>query len=352
MKAKKPIKNLIVSVSVFSVAFALSILFQKIGVEEHITTIFVFAVFLISLLTDGYAFGVLAAVAGMFATNYVFTYPYFAFDFITPVNLISAVIMILLSLITSTLTTKIKLHEAARAEGEREKMRANLLRAVSHDLRTPLTTISSASATLQNKSSALTAEQQQLMLKNIQENSDWLIRMVENLLSVTRLDSGAVKIVKAPTIVDELIDSAITKFSVRHPKQCVNTDICDELTVVSVDAILIEQVLLNLLENAVYHARSMTELSVRVFTLGNQAIFEVADNGCGIPEDKLKQLFKGEYGFKQDTSADKNRFAGIGLAVCSTIIKAHNGEIFAENRKNGGALFRFTLQREEFSDGE
>lgn len=135
MKAKDIIKNSTISLAIFSIALVLSIFFQEIGVEEHITTLFVFAVFLISLFTEGYVYGVISAVTGMFAINYIFTYPYFAFDFITPVNLISAVIMVILSILTSMLTTKIKRHEATKAESERERMRANLLRAVSHDRR-------------------------------------------------------------------------------------------------------------------------------------------------------------------------------------------------------------------------
>lgn len=352
MKTKDLIKNLMISLVILSIAIVLSILFQKIGVEEHITTVFVFAVFLISLFTEGYVYGVISAVTGMIAINYVFTYPYFAFDFITPVNLISAIIMVMLSVITSMLTTKIKRHEAIKAESERERMRANLLRAVSHDLRTPLTTIYSASSTLRNKRDVLTVQQQDSMLQNIQEDSEWLIRMVENLLSVTRIDDGVVKIVKTPAIVDELVDSVMTKFLIRHPNQRVDIDIADEIIVISVDTILMEQVLINLLENAVYHAKNMTELTLKVFTLGNQAIFEVLDNGCGIAEDKLKHIFEGKYGIKQDVSDGKKRFAGIGLSVCASIIKAHGGEITVENRKNGGALFRFTLTREENTDGE
>lgn len=352
MKTKELLKDTLLSFVILATAIAVSILFERLDVKEHITTVCVFAVFLISLFTEGYVYGILSSVVGMFAINYVFTYPYFAFDFITPVNLISAVIMVMLSVLTSMLTTKVKQHEATKAESEKERMRANLLRAVSHDLRTPLTTIYGASSTLRNKRDVLTDKQQDSMLQSIQEDSEWLIRMVENLLSVTRIDHGDVKIAKTPTIVDELVDSAITKFMNRHPQQNVQVDIADEMILISVDTILMEQVILNLLENAVYHAKGMTELIFRVFTLGNQVIFEVMDNGCGIEEEELKHIFSGRYGIKKDTSDGTKRFAGIGLSVCASIIKAHDGEIKAENRKNGGALFRFTLMKEDKIDGE
>ena len=172
MRRNKIIKDTLVSISIFVVAIVLSILFQKLDVAEHITTIFVFAVFLISLLTEGYLFGVASSIVGMLAVNYVFTYPYFAFDFNVPVNLISAIIMMSISVVTGMLTTKIKQYEAEKSESERERMRANLLRAVSHDLRTPLTTIYSASSTLRSKKNVLTEEQQNSMLKNIEDDSD------------------------------------------------------------------------------------------------------------------------------------------------------------------------------------
>ncbi len=352
MRAKKLIKNLVIPIATLSVATVLSILFQKIGVEEHITMVFAFAVFLISILTDGYVYGIASAVIGTFAVDYIFTYPYFAFDFLSHVIIISVTIMVTLSVITSMLMNKIKQHEVLKAESDKERMRANLLRAVSHDLRTPLTTIYSASSTLRNKRDVLTDKQQDEMLQNIQEDSEWLIRMVENLLSVTRLDDGAVNISKTPTLVDELVDSAMTKFLIRHPGQEVDVDIEGEIIVISVDTILIEQVSINLLDNAVYHAKNMTKLGLRVFTLGNQVIFEIWDDGCGIAEEKLKHIFEGGYGTKKDASDSKKRFAGIGLSVCASIIKVHGGEITAENRKNGGALFRFVLNKEENANGE
>ncbi len=149
-----------------------------------------------------------------------------------------------------------------------------------------------------------------------------------------------------------MVDSAITKFSFRYPNQSVKLDISDEIIVISVDAILIEQVIINLLENAVYHAKGMTELILRVFTLGGKVVFEVLDNGCGIPEDRIKHIFENSYGINSDIADSQKRFAGIGLCVCAAIIKAHDGDISAENRKNKGALFRFTLSKENDIHGE
>lgn len=145
----KVIKDIIISITILTISFIISVLFQDVfRVEEHITTIFVFAVFLISFLTDGYIYGIVSSVIAVLAVNFAFTFPYFAFDFKTPVNIISALVMIIISILTSMITTKRKNHQMMKAESEKERMRANLLRAVSHDLRTPLTNIYGSSTIL------------------------------------------------------------------------------------------------------------------------------------------------------------------------------------------------------------
>lgn len=341
--------NTIITVVILVSAFMISLLFQNMfKVQEHITTLFVFAVFLISFLTDGYIYGIISAFVSMLAVNYAFTFPFFSLDFKNPINIISAVIMIIISILTGTLTTKIKYHEAIKAENRQERMRANLLRAVSHDLRTPLTTIYSSSSTLIESSNNLSNEQKKTIIEGIKEDSEWLLRMVENLLSITRIDSGMVKIIKTPTVLEELIDSAIIKFNKRYPKQHVNIEIPENIIVIPMDAMLIQQVIINILENAVQHATGMTTLSLKVFILGDKAVFQISDNGCGIEKEKIKTIFSGQY-ISEDKPADGNRHnTGIGLSVCATIIKAHGGDISACNAKKGGTVFCFSL----FTDKE
>ena len=347
----KYIKHSLITLISLICAFGLSLLFQYIfDVQEHITTVFVFAVFLVSLFTEGYLYGVFAAFIGTVAVNYAFTFPYFALNFMIPVNLISGIIMIAIAVLTSALTTKLKQHEAMKTESEKERMRANLLRAVSHDLRTPLTTIYGSSTTLLENSDAMTDEQKTKIITGIMEDSQWLIRMVENLLSVTRIDSGQVKIVKTSTVLEELIDSVILKFKKRYPLQTVELELPEDVVMIPMDGILIEQVIVNILENAVQHAQGMTRLSLHVFTLGNKAIFEIKDDGCGIHPKRLETLFTGYYATENEMADRQKKNAGIGLSVCATIIKAHGGSIKAENLKTGGAVFRFALDTEEISD--
>lgn len=344
---KTYLKDVLITIIALACAFALSIVFQyRFDVEEHITTIFVFAVFLISLLTRGYLYGVAAAFVGTVAVNYAFTFPFFSLNFTIPRNLISAIVMVTVAFLTSALLTKLKQQEAMKAESEKERMRANLLRAVSHDLRTPLTTIYGSGMTLLENGEAMTEAQKRKIIMGIKEDSEWLISMVENLLSITRIDSGQVSIIKTPIVLEELIDSVILKFKKRYPDQKVILDLPDELVVIPMDAILIEQVMVNILENAVQHAEGMTQLILQVEVRGEQVIFEISDNGCGIDPKRLDTIFTGYYVSENEIADSQKKNAGIGLSVCATIIKAHGGSILAENRKNGGASFRFALKME------
>lgn len=351
-KYQPKLKNMLITTLILILSFFLSVGLQYASIEEHITTLFVFAVFVVSLTTDGYWYGIFAAIAGTLMVNYAFTFPYFALNFTVGGNLLSAVIMISLALMTSTLISQNKRQQQIRVESEKERMRANLLRAVSHDLRTPLTSIYGSSSVLLENGSTMTHSQKENMLSGIKEDSQWLIQMVENLLSITRIDEGKVKIIKTPTVVDELIDSVMTKFTKRFPSQDVDVVLPEDIEIVPMDAMLIEQVLFNLLENAMNHASGMTQLSLHVTSTKKQIIFEVKDNGCGIEENKMNALFTGVFEPKDGQADVKKRNTGIGLSVCATIIKAHDGIISAENRPGGGAIFHFTLDKEEEKYGK
>ena len=307
--------------------------------------IFMLAVFITSMCTQGYLWGVLASLISVLAVNFAFFTPYFAFNFTLPENLFSGVVMLAVSIMTSTLTTRIKKQEQLRMESEREKMRANLLRAVSHDLRTPLTSIYGACSTVADNYASLGQEQAVKLLREACEDAQWLNRMVENLLSVTRIDGEQVTVKKTPTVLEELVDAVLVKFQKRYPGIPVQLDLPEEFVMIPMDSMLIQQVLMNLLENAVLHAEGMTTLTLRVFTLGSRAVFEVKDDGCGIPKERMRTLFSGT---DSDTPADSGKHGmGIGLSVCAAIIKAHGGEINAESRPGEGTTIRFWLETEE-----
>lgn len=348
VKASTRLKDISLTLLILILSFASIILFQKCySMHALAPMIFVLAVFLVSLTTHGYACGIIASLLSVLADNFAFTFPFFEFDFSIPENLFSAIAMLFVAVTTSALTTKIKCQERMRIENEREKVRANLLRAISHDLRTPLTSIYGSCSTIIENYDLLKKEQKLMLLNEVREDSEWLIHMVENLLSVTRIDGGKVMVKKTPTVLEELIDTVLVKFKKRYPHQAVEVEIPDQFISIPMDAMLIEQVIINLLENAVFHAAGMTKLLLRVFTTDACAVFEISDDGCGIPHEKLNALFTG-YGETDNRPSDRSKQSmGIGLSVCATIIKAHDGEIQAESRANRKTAVRFSLKMED-----
>lgn len=344
----KHLFSTIFTLGILGIFFVISLVIENIwSTDTLIPAVFTLAVFLISLITDGLVYGIVASLLSVLALNFAFTFPFFKFNFSIPENMISAIIMLVITIMSSTLATKVKQQEKIKAETAHEKMRANLLRAVSHDLRTPLTTIYGSSSAIIDKYDCLSKEQLLQLATGIREDSQWLIRMVENLLSVTRIDNGDVKIIMTSTVLEELIDTVLIKFKKRYPNQSVIVDIPDDFISILMDAVLIEQVIMNILENAVQHAVGMTELKLKVFVVGNNAIFEIADNGCGIEKERMSNIFEGFFEKKNAPIDSQKSSMGIGLSVCASIIKAHNGSITAENRKGGGCCFRFALNMEE-----
>ena len=326
-------------------------LVEQFNTKTMTPMIFVLGVFLVSWRTQGYFFGIASSLISVLAVNWAFTYPYWAFDLISPECISSAVVMLIVATVTGTLTTRLKYTEKLKAEAEKERMRGNLLRAVSHDLRTPLTSIYGACSAMIDNFDSIPSEKKKELLRDIQADSKWLNRMVENLLSVTRVDAGAVRLSKHSTVLEELIDALLVKFRKHYPDQLVQVVIPERFISIPMDPVLIEQVLMNLLENAVFHAAGMRNLWLRVELEGNCAVFSVEDDGCGIPEERMGHLFTGLPG--NDIPVDSTRHnMGIGLSVCRTIIRAHGSELKAGNRPEGGAFFRFILEMEDLENVE
>ena len=345
-------KNQAITDSLFTVITLIVVFLVNLFLVRQFDTktmtpmIFVLGVFLVSWRTQGYVFGIASSLISVLAVNWAFTYPYWAFDLISPECISSAVVMLIVSTMTGALTTRLKQQEKLKAEAEKERMRGNLLRAVSHDLRTPLTSIyGSCSAIIENFDS-IPQGKQLLLLKDMQSDAQWLNRMVENLLSVTRVDADTVRLSKHSVVLEELIDALLVKFHKHYPDKVVQVAIPEEFVSIPMDPMLIEQVLMNLLENAVFHARGMRTLWLRVEIKTRNAVFSVEDDGCGISEEKMAHLFTGI--LDSEAPADSARSnMGIGLSVCRTIIKAHGSELKAGNRPEGGAVFRFALEMEE-----
>ena len=310
------------------------------------TSVFILAVVLVSRFTTGYWPGILASAVGVVSVNYLFTYPFHEFNLTIDGYPLTFAVMLVVSVLVSTLTTQIKRQEQMKAEAEKERMRGNLLRAVSHDLRTPLTSIYGACSAMRDNFDALPRQTHMKLLSDVCADAQWLVRMVENLLSVTRVDAATVRLSKNGTVLEELIDAVLVKFRKHYPDIDVHVEIPEEFVSIPMDAMLISQVLMNLLENAVFHAKGMENLWLRVEVKGSWAYFYVEDDGCGIPEEKLSRLFTGMLDSEAPTDQSRSSM-GIGLSVCSAIIKAHGGEIWANKRVGGGTEVGFRLEMED-----
>ncbi len=236
-------------------------------------------------------------------------------------------------------------------DSEKERLRANLLRAISHDLRTPLTSISGASSALLEEGRNISQDSAKILIEGIRDDSQWLIRMVENLLSVTRIRDGGFQVNKTSEAAEEIVAEAIGRVKLRFRKRRIDAEVPEELLLVPMDGTLIVQVLMNLLENAVRHSGDDSIINVTVTKENNHAVFEVSDHGEGIPQEDLPFLFDSSTPGEKEKK-DTSRSMGIGLSICMSIVKAHGGTIYAENKPSGGAVFRFSLplEKEEKND--
>jgi two-component system sensor histidine kinase KdpD len=227
-----------------------------------------------------------------------------------------------------------------------ERYRGNLLRAISHDLRTPLSGIMGTSEMIIDMSKS--SDPRYDLAKQIHEDADWLHSLVENILSLTRLQDGSLTLNKQPEAVEEVVGGAVSHISQRSPEYEITINIPSELLLVPMDAKLIEQVLINLLENAIKHTSHGKEISITVIDdkKSDCAVFSIADRGEGIAQQDLPNIFKMFY-TTHIKHADAQHGIGLGLPICDAIVKAHGGNISAQNRKDGpGAEFIFTLPME------
>ncbi len=343
-------RDLCITVLILIMASAICIRLQQVTTDGFASPVFVLAVVMTARLTTGYLFGFVAALTGVIAVNYIFTYPYWQLDFTLTGYPLTSVVFLAVSVMTSALTTQVRQQERLRSETEKEKMRANLLRSVSHDIRTPLTSIvGSTSAILDNP--ALSREEQCELLEDARDEAQWLIRVVENLLSITRMGDTQAQIAKEPEAAEEVLVEAVRKFRKRFPGVTISIQIPDDLLLVPMDPILIEQVLSNLLENAVFHGHGTTHIQVSVQSDNSKyAKFIVSDNGMGISLKDLPGLFDGTLKHNESAEGDGRRSMGLGLSVCMAIVRAHGGDMTAKNTETGAEFsFRLPLFDEEES---
>ena len=231
-----------------------------------------------------------------------------------------------------------------------EQLRADLLRAISHDLRTPLCSISGNADMLLGNSDRLDEATKHQIYSDIYDDSEWLIGVVENLLSITRLNDGRLKFKFTDQLLDEVIAESLRHISRKHDDYKIVAD-CEELVLVRMDVRLIIQVLVNLIDNAIKYTPPGSVICIRGIKTDGKAQISVEDNGPGIPEEMKSHIFEMFYTGKT-TVADSHRSLGLGLALCHSIIEAHNGTLILTDHAPHGCNFIFTLPLSEVTLNE
>ncbi len=339
------IKNIILTVAVLSISTLLAILFFYFGKNTtSVAIIYILAVVFISRYSNGYIPGIISSFIGVICVNYVFTYPFMKFNFTMDGYPITFLGMIFISSLISTMTSHLKLQncmiqerEKLLAEAEKETMRANLLRAISHDLRTPLTGMIGACSTYLDTQDSLSKKEQTELIQNVYDDANWLLNMVENLLTITRISTNDTPLHKTSELLEEVISEAVLRFRKRIPDADIQVQIPEDFIIIPMDATLIEQVVINLLENAYYHGASEHPISLTVTVKNSSVCIQIRDSGQGIPIDKLETIFDGSPSTPSQ-SGDSRKGMGIGLTICRTIITAHGGSIYASNHENGADI--------------
>ncbi|MGN0506887.1 MAG: DUF4118 domain-containing protein [Lachnospiraceae bacterium] len=229
---------------------------------------------------------------------------------------------------------------------QKEQLRANLLRSISHDLRTPLTSISGNASNLLSNGEKFDAETKKQLYSDIYDDSMWLINLVENLLSITKIEEGRLNIRLSAELLDEVIAEALQHVNRKISEHRISFQPSEDFLLVKVDARLIMQVVINLVDNAIKYTKKGSEIVITTRKQKDRAVVRIADNGPGIP-DEMKPLVFDMFYSGAKSIADSRRSLGLGLSLCKSIVTAHGGELQLSDNVPHGAVFTFTLPIEE-----
>lgn len=318
-------------------------------VRGHLAMADAAMMYLVAIVVAAARFGrsaaLLASSLSVLSYNFLVVPPVHTFAVADERHLLTFITMFVAGLLVSALMERLRRHRdeavAAELRARTEEMRSSLLSAVSHDLRTPLAAITGAATTLRDGGQAVGVAQRAELLEAICEEAERLERFVVNLLEMTRLQSGAVEVRREWVPVEELVGSALTRLEAHLVGRPVRTDLAEDLPLVSVDPVLMQQLVFNLVDNAAKHTPAGTPVEIVARADGAGVVIEVSDRGPGLPPGAEARVFEKFY----RASREGVRGAGLGLAICKGIVAAHGGAISAAHRPGGGASFRVTLPR-------
>ena len=342
-KVFRTIRNWLILAAALTAAWVLCSSLSTVGTSDtFVPMIFILAVLIVSLTTDGYFYGIVTSLASVIGVNYAFTFPYMKLNFSIYGYPVTFVTMLAVSLVISTLTTRAREQEKLRHEAAQAKLRADLLRAISHDLRTPLTSISGNASNLLSNADYFDKETKKQLYLDIYDDSMWLINLIENMLSVTRLEEGRMNLNISVELVDDVIQEALRHVDRKKDEHTITVEHEDELLLARMDSRLIVQMVINLVDNAIKYTQKGSHIDIRTGREGKNAVISVADDGPGISDEMKEHIFETFY-TGTNKIADSRRSLGLGLALCKSIVNVHGGEIKVSDAHPHGAVFQFTL---------
>jgi len=332
-------------------ATLVGLLFSGLKIPEaNIIAVYILGVLIISIITSSWMYSFLASVISVLAFNFLFTVPRFTLRAYDPSYPVTFGIMFLVALITGSLASRMKEYARESAQAamqiEKEQLRADLLRSISHDLRTPLTSISGNASNLLSNENEFSQETRMQIYGDIYDDSMWLIKLVENLLSVTRIEDGRMDLRMSAELMDEVIAEAMRHTNRNRAGRKIEVSSDEEFILGKMDARLIVQVVINLVDNAVKYTPEGAQIRIHTGKKDGMVVVSVSDTGPGIPDEQKSKVFDMFY-TGTNRAADGRRSLGLGLGLCRSIIRAHGGEIWVSDNKPQGAVFTFTLPAEE-----
>lgn len=332
-------------------ATLVGLLFSGLKIPEaNIIAVYILGVLIISIITSSWMYSFLASVISVLAFNFLFTIPRFTLRAYDPSYPVTFGIMFLVALITGSLASRMKEYARESAQAamqiEKEQLRADLLRSISHDLRTPLTSISGNASNLLSNENEFSQETRMQIYGDIYDDSMWLIKLVENLLSVTRIEDGRIDLRMSAELMDEVIAEAMRHTDRNRDGRKIEVSSDEEFILGKMDARLIVQVVINLVDNAVKYTPEGAQIRIHTGKKDGMVVVSVSDTGPGIPDEQKSKVFDMFY-TGTNRAADGRRSLGLGLGLCRSIIRAHGGEIWVSDNKPQGAVFTFTLPAEE-----
>ena len=352
----KILKNIIITAAMLAAATAICFILRPlVPTDTHVPLIYVLAVLCVSRLTEGYFYGVLASMVAVVGVNYIFTYPYFQVDFTVTGYPLTFIVMLTVSISVSALMTQIKMQEHVRLKAEKERMRANLLRAVSHDIRTPMNAVIGFSGLLEKN--LQNEEKAKEYLGKICSSGNLLMTIINQILEIARIESGTTALQLKAEDINTLFHTVNTVFEedVRKKNLQYSVDLDVYHTFILCDRVKLQEIMLNIISNAIKYTSDGHGVHVKIYEKDSEdprkarLIFTCEDTGIGMSEEYLPHIFE-EFSREHTTTENKVAGTGLGLPIVKSMIELMGGSIRVESTQGAGTKFTVDISFDTASE--